>query len=346
MQLYDYIYVDLDKATSLYSQLTGGVVELRESNVESSAIADNKRKYDFKVFKHDAGGSTTDKEQLKEVIKPYHAFLIELEQLLEKEGHLINLDSTSEDSSLRDESFRQHITSSFAMKVTGRSVIEDYERIKGIAKSFPDVISMINKSSESNVKETSEYEEIASQIEELESSTKSIKDRNKRNQATQLIKQHKKSLDGLVSSRFQLEAPQEWVLDGLQTWIDTFLPGIVNLRVYPSSEHPDEHVFGHLKRDCFCDNDSSSFHFTYGSMPTGNITIVGVIASVPSEESEDFDPMKEFIGSELMDYEVIEKAFRGVFRGFDGFEQMIRTSRFPRVMLYPVLVYRTVTPNK
>jgi len=50
MNLYDYIYVDLDKAISLYSQLTGGVVELREAHSEKGATADNKRNYDFKVL--------------------------------------------------------------------------------------------------------------------------------------------------------------------------------------------------------------------------------------------------------------------------------------------------------
>jgi len=66
MTLYDYIYVDLEKVISLYSQLTGGVVELRESNKERVHSADNKRNYDFKVFKHDAGGTEQDKSGLKE----------------------------------------------------------------------------------------------------------------------------------------------------------------------------------------------------------------------------------------------------------------------------------------
>ena len=50
MNLYDYLYVDLDKAISLYSQLTGGIVELRETQREKGATSDNKRNYDFKVF--------------------------------------------------------------------------------------------------------------------------------------------------------------------------------------------------------------------------------------------------------------------------------------------------------
>ena len=66
MQLYDFIYVDLEKVISIYSQMTGGVVEVLERSTENSRSADNKRNYDFKVFKHDAGGTTNDRSALKE----------------------------------------------------------------------------------------------------------------------------------------------------------------------------------------------------------------------------------------------------------------------------------------
>ena len=61
MNLYDYIYVDLGKVISLYSQMTGGVVEIVERSTERSRSSDNKRNYDFKVFRHDAGGTDIDK---------------------------------------------------------------------------------------------------------------------------------------------------------------------------------------------------------------------------------------------------------------------------------------------
>ena len=60
MPLYDYLYVDLPKVISLYSQITGGVVETLETTQEQARSSDNKRAYDFKVFRHDAGGTDTD----------------------------------------------------------------------------------------------------------------------------------------------------------------------------------------------------------------------------------------------------------------------------------------------
>ncbi|HZR34063.1 MAG TPA: hypothetical protein VFA75_01725 [Nevskia sp.] len=106
----------------------------------------------------------------------------------------------------------------------------------------------------------------------------------------------------------------------------------------------DEHVFGHLKRNCFEDVDSNSLHFTYGSIPTEKLTMIGIITSVPDESDSEFKPLVEFEKENLKDFESVENAFRGVFRGFDGLEQMIRTSRFPRILVHPLTVYRSVEP--
>lgn len=146
MTLYDYIYVDLEKAISLYSQLIGGVVEVREVNKEMVQSADNKRHYDFKVFKHDAGGTDQDKSGVKETIKPHHSVLTELEEELAGKGYLIDLTDQSDSRSLRDPEFRAQLKGTLCLKVRGRAVIEDYERIKSIAHVFPEVVKLINKS--------------------------------------------------------------------------------------------------------------------------------------------------------------------------------------------------------
>jgi len=40
MPLYDYLYVDLPKVISLYSQITGGIVESRETTEEHAQSSD------------------------------------------------------------------------------------------------------------------------------------------------------------------------------------------------------------------------------------------------------------------------------------------------------------------
>ena len=103
MNLFDYIYVDLKKVISLYSQMTGGVVEMLERSSEKALLADNKRRYDFKVFQHNAGGTQHDSSTSKETIKPHHALLKELEDSLVSGGHLLDIGETH---SLRDSHFR------------------------------------------------------------------------------------------------------------------------------------------------------------------------------------------------------------------------------------------------
>jgi hypothetical protein len=164
VNLYDYIYVDLDKVISLYSQLTGGVVEIKETQTETGSTADNKRNYDFKVFKHDAGGTSQEKETDTVTVKPHHSLLQELEQELHSSGHLLDLSKIGEEETLKSAATRNILKNSLCVKCTGRIVIEDYERIKGIGQVFPSIAKLINKSHAESLKETEEYQNIQNQI--------------------------------------------------------------------------------------------------------------------------------------------------------------------------------------
>lgn len=342
MVLYDYIYVDTDKVISLYSQLTGGIVETREIADEQVHSADNKRKYDFKVFKYDAGDTDEDKSTSKAVMKPHHAVITELEDELAGRGYLVDLTVPTEPRSLRDDDLRRLLKRKLCVKVRGRAVIEDYERLKSITHAYPDIVKMINKSVEANLKQSPAFVELQEQIKQRELEINKQKDRNVRVRLGQQLKDLKNRGEQLIFGGNKINLVEQWILDGMETWIDRFLPGIVNLRLYPSIDRPDEHIFGHLKKNCFQDTDSNSFHFTYGSLPTEDLTMVGIVTSVPAEGGESFVPLIEFQKETLADYESIESAYRGVFRGFDGIEQMIRTCRFPRVLVQPLTVYRSV----
>jgi len=343
LNLYDYLYVDLDKVISLYSQLTGGVVELRETQSEKGSTSDNKRNYDFKVFKHDAGGTTQDKEQDRTTIKPYHALLQDLEVELSSSGYLLDLAYIENDKTLKDTELRGTLKNALCVKCTGRIVIEDYERMKKIGQDFPEIVKLINRSNAESLKDGPEYQKIEQQIKDLENTTG---DKNKRTKAQKQAKELREGLDTLLSSSTAVDMVSQWILDGMGTWIDAFLPSITNIRVYPFEEENDEHIFGHLDASNFTVADPTAFHFTYGSFPTEDFTMLGIITSVPSAEDENFAPLQEFEKEELEDYESVESAFRGIFRGFDGMEAMVRTCRYPRVLVHPILVYRETSPNK
>lgn len=156
----------------------------------------------------------------------------------------------------------------------------------------------------------------------------------------------KNKITDAISAVQGVGAVDQWVLDGMRAWIDAFLPGIVNLRLYPYVDRPDEHIVGHLKKQCFEDSDSSSVHFTYGSFPTECLTMIGIVTSVPEKDGEQFKPLAEFESGDLTPHETVESGFRGVFRGFDGMEQLIRTCRFPRILVHPLTVYRSVASRQ
>ncbi len=340
--LYDYLYVDTKKIISVYSQLTGEVVFSKDSTYETASYTDtdNKKKYDFKVFKHDVGSATEDKQRVKEYIKPHHSLFREFEEELLNQGHMIDLSNKDTAEKIHDEKFRSKLKETFCVKVTGRCVIDHYERMKKASEAFPNIATLINQSNKATVKSTDAYKELLEQIHIKESEIAKIKDRNARNLQMAALKEKKKKSAKLLEEASNVTTVEPWLLDGLQTWIDTFLLGIINLKVYPLADQMDVQVFGNLKKENFIDTDTSSFHFTYGSVPTEEITMIGIITSVPNEEGSGFNPNEEFQDGKISEKATVERGFRSVFRGFDAFEQMVRTCRYPRVLVHPLLVYR------
>jgi hypothetical protein len=340
MPLCDYLYVDTKKILSVYNQLTGAVVSAGDSAYATVNPAENKKKYDFKIFKSDSGNAAQEGQGAQEQIKSHHALFQELEEELVDQGQLVDLSGRNMAEKVQDKEFRKTLKDTFCVKVTGRCVIEHYERMKKISEAFPDIAELINQSNKAAVKSTDAYKELVEQIRVREAEIAKIKDRNARNIQQTPLKEQKKKLEDLLENYTKAGVVEQWILDGLKTWIDTFIPGIINLRVYPSQEHTDVQIFGHLKQESFFDMDVSAFHFTYGSVPTEDVTMLGIVSSVPNPEDAQFNPHKEFLSGDLSGREAVERGFRSVFRGFESFEQMVRTCRYPRVLLYPLLVYR------
>ncbi|XCN71724.1 MAG: hypothetical protein Q3M24_15600 [Candidatus Electrothrix aestuarii] len=340
LSLCDYFYVDTKKILSVYNQLTGAVVSTGESTSATVHQAEKKKKYDFKIFKSDSGNAAQEGQAAQEQVKSHHALFQELEQELLDQGQLLDLSGKKMAEKVQDKAFRNDLKDTFCIKVTGRCVIEHYERMKKISESFPDIAELINQSNKAAVKSTDAYKELVEQIKTREAELSKIKDKNARVIQQAPLKEQKKKLEDLLENHTKVTMVEPWILDGLRTWIDTFIPGIINLRVYPSQEHMDVQIFGHLKQENFFDMDVSAFHFTYGSVPTEDITMLGIVSSVPNPEDAQFNPHKEFLSGDLSSKEAVERGFRSVFRGFESFEQMVRTCRYPRVLVSPLLVYR------
>lgn len=343
----DFLYLDLERVTSLYSQLTGGLVQQFETSKESQKDSRNIRNYDFKLFKHEAGGTGSSSESLKEVWVSHHDLYSRLENELFKEGFAVDLGNDITTNDIETGKATEIFQNTLCVRAEGWAVLEDYERIKRISGRYNEIADIINKSIQEALKNSPEYKELFKQVEEKKEEIGGIKDRNLKMRKNEEIKSFQKNLDQLVTAK-KGHIVDEWIVDGMRKWIDTFLPGIFNLRLYPFQNLPSFHILSHLKRECFLDKDIESIHFLYGSKPTLKIGMLGIITSVPPKEKTEFDPMIEFEGLESkegLENQSFERAFRGVFRGFDGFEEIIRTCRYPRIMVYPISIYRAVKPN-
>jgi hypothetical protein len=309
MPLLDYLYVDLPKLISLQGQMTGSV-----------------------AAKDDLANA-----------HPSH--LAALEVQLAAQGYLLDLTHGSPNRSLRDPDLRGTLATALCVKVTGRAVIEDYQRIRKSIEALPEAVAFVNKSVQASVRNTDDFRQteltIAAEAEQL----KEDSDRDSRAATQSRIAQMKSDLDDAVNAAITVHGVEQWVLDGLKAWIDNHLAGIISLRVYPSLERPDEQVFGNLKRECFTESNLESLHYAQGSALGFPITLIGMVTSVPADDAEPFNPLAEFDRETLANPQTFEKGGREVLKSIHTLEQLTRTCHYPRVMVQPLMVYRSFAPN-
>lgn len=348
-EIKDFIYLDMEKVSSLYSQLSGGIVQSLEASSTSSENSKNLRNYDFKIFKHEAGGTESESQALKEVRVSHHDIYNDLESDLFDNGYAaeIGVDVTREavDSGEATKIFE----SALCIKVEGHVVLEDYERMTRIAHNYKDIVGFINNSIKSNLNETPELKELVEKVDVMKEDIKKMKNGTAKTKRKNDLLDFERNLDVLLSSK-EIGKVDDWIIDGMKTWVRVFLPDVFNIRVYPFEDSENFHVMSNVKRKFFLDDNTESVHYLFGSKPTIKVTMLGVITSIPKKEGDFFEPMKEFEDKDLdedgNEAQSFESGFRGVFRGFDGLEEMIRTCRYPRIMVQPIAIYRAIKPSK
>lgn len=345
----DFIYLDIDKVSSLYSQLSGGIIQSFEISSASSEDNKNLRNYDFKFFKHEAGSSGTESQGIKEVRISHHEVYSELEQELFKNGYAAEIGVEISKEDIQSGNAVNIFENVLCVKAEGSIVLEDYDRITRIADNYEEIVDVINQSRKISLKESPEAKKLLEQIDTMKSSISSMKNGSEKIKRRNQVKEFESELNNLIETKAVGKVDNS-IIEGLKTWVRVFLPDIFNIRLYPFSDLDNFHVMSNVKREFFLDNKTESVHYLFGSKPTVKVTMLGVITSIPPKEQSDFDPMKEF-ESKSMDEESrkhlnFENGFRGVFRGFDGLEELIRTCHYPRIMVHPIAIYRAVKPNK
>ncbi len=343
--LRDLVYFDFDKAASLFSQLEQGLLREVRSSVEAAKDERNVRKYDLKLFKPEFGGIASEKTSRLESRVLHHDLLVRLEDGLFEHGMAVDINSVPAESELTAQQIRSHLVTAPYLRAEGWSVIEDYERIKKIAADFPAIQEFIGRCSIQSMQQKPEIQSVQRQLDDAREKANAEADRNKKAKALATLRAVEDKFQALLRGALGWEEVPRWLLDGMGLFINTFMPGRINLRVYPVEGVPQFQVLANLKRDCFVDGDLENVLFAYGTRPNVKLTVLGLITSMPEQSDEVFDSMREFEGQGEVTVSTdtsFEEGLRGMFRGLEGFERLVRFSRFPNVTVYPLAVYRTI----
>ena len=332
----DLLYIDFDKAASIWSQFEGGLSE--RVSITEEEVKDRSREGTIGVsglLAAKFSGLDADKKSILESKVLHHDILNLLEEKLSSSGLVVNLSEAVDESESSAESIRSAIQNKPYVMAEGWAVFEDYNRISRISERFNDIIKFIIKSRSENIKNLPQHAQLQQSIEEE-------KDRNRKVQLKLELKAILEKLNG-----DELSPIEDWIIDGMKHWIDTFMPNRINLRIYPNVNCPSFQIISNLKRECFVDQDLEHLLYGYGNRPNIQISIFGLITSFPLKDDDLFDPMTEFEDESILSDEVVwEKALRGVFAAMDGVENFSRYSRYPNITVHPIAVFRDIKTNQ
>jgi hypothetical protein len=338
--LRDLLYLDFDKAASIWSQFEEGLLE--KSTVTEDTGKDRAAGTKFGIPGIAEAKLGVDYLQKRSTLQSktlHHDVLNRVEQRLEKAGLVTDL-STLPSSESSPEVIRAALGDRPYLRAEGWSVIEDYRRILAISTRFNEIVGFVARAGQETAKNSPEYQQLQGLISEATESAHRTSDRNQKAVQKARLKDIQSKLDEMTKT--QLETVDQWLIDGMRVWIETFMPTRINFRIYPFPECSSFQVLCNLKRDCFVDSDLEHLLYGYGNRPNVTLAVFGLITSLPPVGDPRFDAMREFKErADLSPEESFEVGFRGLFAGMDGMEAFARYSRYPNVTIHPIAVYRS-----
>lgn len=341
----DLLYLDFGKAASIWSQLEGGLRD--RLSVTDDLGKDRSAGVTLRVpgvAEASLGADYIEKRSVLESKTLHHDVLSRIEQALDEGGLVTALERDGPSNPTDPEQIRTIIEARPYLKVEGATVLEDYSRFLAIAERFNDIAAFIGRAAFETLKKSPEYRALEETLQVAKAQAEATKDRNQRAVQKSRVAEIQRSVE--TKARPDVSGLDTWLLDGVRLWIETFMSGRINFRVFPYRELPSFQVICNLKRECFVDADLSHLLYGYGTRPSVPLEVFGLVTSIPSRSGTEFDPMLEFSQSaELAEKAAFEKGFRTVFDGMEGMESLARFSRYPNVFVHPIAVYRSFSTN-
>jgi len=122
--------------------------------------------------------------------------------------------------------------------------------------------------------------------------------------------------------------------------IDQFVPNRIYFAVQP---FPGFIAYSNLKAECILDRDMDNVLFHYGTQPNVELTVFGVVSSVPSRKSSETSlfTYAESTASDPISKQFAE-AFSQIFHVIKPLEKIENFATFPNITVYPFAIYRTI----
>ena len=350
-EIRDLIYFDFDKAASLLSQIEGGLPQETQDSNETTLDERNIRKYGFLFFKPEFGGASVEKQFQMQTRVLHHDLIGRIEVHLLDGTTGLDVNSEFTESPRDGETIHNRLREAAYVRGTGWAILEDFERLKQIANKFNDLIEFIGRCSMSSLKQNPEFQSVVKELDSARNRAEKVKNPNKRASELRKVKEQELKFSDALLKATGLETLDEWLLDGIQFFIDLFMPNRILLSLFPFEELPSFQILANLKRDCFVDGDLDTILHAYGNRPNVQLTVMGLITSIPPKGGIQFDPFGTINDVDDMDEakseeEAFERAFRAIFQSFEEFYRFIRYSHWPNVTVHPIALYRNVSSSK
>lgn len=330
----DFIYFDYDKAKSLQSQLSGGLLNEITRAIENENGGDSEVGFDIKIISGKTGVNDKEKTIKTEKLEIFHELLNDIETKLFESNTLKVLNSEF-DSSFNN--FLEKVPNFTYVKATGWCTFEDYQRFTSVLENFNEIQRLIYGSAhESNP-------EIISLKKEIDEKRKALKRAHNQKEVNQL-KVTEKKFDEIIQQLSGTNLLDETFVERIKVFLSTLNPNRLNFKLIPFNDFPEFQIVSNLKKQFLVNGTFENIIYTYGSRPNIKLTIFGIITSCPQEIDERTNPSDEFKfadESELSVEKIYEKAFRGVFSAIEGLEKFFEVY-YPKVSVSPIGIYREI----
>lgn len=331
----DLIYFDFDRASSLISQIEGGLrtqlVEGKKFSAEGQATAEGTI-LSFAKFagKGDLAGSL-ERVQTKAM---HHETLAAIEHYLAQNSFLQVLSDQRFLQETAHDKLREEADRSPYVKASGFCSIEDYSSIGNLFGNFKELALFINRCHDETIKGSAEYQQVQAALQEAKKIAGQSPKKDRADQHAKI-----RGIESQLSMSASLvEQPADWLVAGLLHWIKTFAPNRICLRLLPFKGNKRFQVVCDLKPSCFVDGDAQRILYSYGAFPSVRLGVIGLMTSLPPKDSPPVRP-EDFAQPGAKENEFLS-AFQNLFVATSSFERFLGLGRYPNVFVQPLAIYR------